>query len=317
MIIKGDNVSRVKQFKTIDEQVEILKDKGLTITDEEKTKKILLRENYFFINGYRHVFMSSNNDRKFIHGSTFEELYSLFTFDRNIRNVMFKYLLIVENNLKSIFSYHLSSKYGYKEKDYLKMSNFTTDITKHRQVQDVINKMKRQIRINAKQHTATLHYLTNYGYIPMWILVKVLSFGIISELYMILKYEDKKEIAKYYGVDVEDLSIFLPIMSNYRNLCAHEDILYEYKTQRTIPNNKYHELLNIEMNDDEYIYGKNDLFSLVIMFKYMLSEDDFRLLIYEISYEIDLLNGKIHSIDFNKILNRIGFPTNWKDILEE
>ena len=308
-------MSKVKQFKTIDEQVEILKDKGLTIPDEEKAKKILLRENYFFINGYRQVFLKGNNEKRFKEGSTFDELYALFMFDRNIRNVMFKHLLIVENNLKSIFSYHLSSKYGYKEKEYLKLSNFTTDITKHRQVADVINKMKRQIRVNAKQHTATLHYLTNYGYIPMWILVKVLSFGIISELYMILKYEDKKAIASYYNIDVEDLSIFLPIMSNYRNLCAHEDILYDYKTQRSIPNNKYHEQLKI-LKDKEYIYGRNDLYSLVIMFKYMLSEDDFRLLIYELGYEIDLLTGKLTSIDINKILHKIGFPENWRDILE-
>lgn len=309
-------MSKVKQFKTIDEQVEILKDKGLTIVDEEKTKKILLRENYFFINGYRQVFLKGNNEKKFKDGATFDELYALFMFDRNIRNIMFKNLLIVENNLKSIFSYHLSSKYGYKEKEYLKLSNFTTDITKHRQVADVINKMKRQIRVNAKQHTATLHYLTNYGYIPMWILVKVLSFGIISELYMILKYEDKKAIAAYYGIDVEDLSIFLPIMSNYRNLCAHEDILYDYKTQRSIPNNRYHEKLNIIKDNDEYIYGKKDLYSLVIMFKYMLSEDDFRLLIYELGYEMDLLTGKLESIDINTILNKIGFPENWRDILE-
>ena len=309
-------MSRVKQFKTIDEQVEILKDKGLRITDENKTKDILLRENYFFISGYRQVFMKSHKDKVFVSGSTFDELYSLFCFDRNIRNIIFKYLLIVENNLKSIFSYHLSSKYGYKEKEYLRLSNFTTDITKHRQVSDVINKMKRQIRINAKQHTATLHYLTNYGYIPMWILVKVLSFGIISELYMILKYEDKKEIAKYYNLDVEDLNVFLPIMSNYRNLCAHEDILYNYRTQRCIPNNEYHEKLNIPMDNGEYIYGKNDLFSLIIMFKYMLSADDFRLLIYELGYEVDLLNGKVHSIEFSKILNQIGFPSNWRSILE-
>jgi len=309
-------MGKVKQFKTIDEQIEILKDKGLLIADIEKTKKILLRENYFFINGYRHIFMKSLDDKRFIDGATFDELYSLFCFDRNIRNIMFKYLLIVENNLKSIFSYHLSSKYGYKEKDYLKLSNFTTDISKHRQVADVINKMKRQIRVNAKQHTATLHYLTNYGYIPMWILVKVLSFGIISELYMILKHEDKKEIANYYGIQEQELSIFLPIMSNYRNLCAHEDILYTHKTQRGIPNNKYHEMLNIPLDDSEYIYGKNDLYSLIIMFKYMLSEDDFRLLIYELGYEIDMLEGKVKSVKINNILDKIGFPINWRDIAE-
>ncbi len=309
-------MGRMKSFKTIDEQIDILRDKGLTISNDDKTKDILLRENYFFINGYRHLLFKGPKENIFIDGSSFDELYALFCFDRNIRNVMFKYLLIVENNLKSIFSYHLSGKYGYKEKEYLKMSNFVTDISKRRQVADVINKMKRQIKTNAKQHTATLHYLTNYGYIPMWILVKVLSFGLISELFMILKPEDQKEIAKYYKMDAYDMTVFLPIMSNYRNLCAHEDMLYTYRTQRSIPNNIYHHKLNIPKIDEEYVYGKNDLFSLVLMFKFMLSKEDFKLLVYELGYEVDLLDNKLNSIEIDKVLDKIGFPTNWKNIVD-
>ena len=309
-------MGRMKSFKTIDEQIDILRDKGLTISNDDKTKDILLRENYFFINGYRHLLFKGPKENIFIDGSSFDELYALFCFDRNIRNVMFKYLLIVENNLKSIFSYHLSGKYGYKEKEYLKMSNFVTDISKRRQVADVINKMKRQIKTNAKQHTATLHYLTNYGYIPMWILVKVLSFGLISELFMILKPEDQKEIAKYYKMDSYDMTVFLPIMSNYRNLCAHEDMLYTYRTQRSIPNNIYHYKLNIPKIDEEYVYGKNDLFSLVLMFKFMLSKEDFKLLVYELGYEVDLLDNKLNSIEIDKVLDKIGFPTNWKNIVD-
>ena len=42
-----------KLFKTLDEQLEILKNKGLIIEDEKQAEEILLRENYFFINGYR------------------------------------------------------------------------------------------------------------------------------------------------------------------------------------------------------------------------------------------------------------------------
>lgn len=37
-------------------------------------------------------------------------------FDRELRNILFKNLLIIENNIKSIMSYKLSVKYGYKEK---------------------------------------------------------------------------------------------------------------------------------------------------------------------------------------------------------
>ncbi len=307
-------MSKKKIFKTLDEQVEILKSKGLIFEDEERAKGILFRENYFFINGYRRLFTRSLQESKFIEGTTFEELYAMFLFDRRLRNIMFKYILVIENNIKSIISYQLSRKYGFKEKDYLNPKNFSQDSMKVRQVHDVINKMKRQIRLNGRQHTATLHYISNYGYIPMWILVKVLSFGIIAELYNILKIEDQIEIAELYNIDSETLSIYLNLLSNFRNLCAHEEILYDHRTQRMIPDSKYHYLLSIDMTDDEYNYGKNDLFALIIIMKQMLSKDEFTLLIDEIGYEIDVLDGKIDVVPLNLILNKIGFPDNWRDI---
>ena len=133
-----------KQFKTLDEQIEIFKHKGLVIEDEKYAKEVLLRENYFFINGYRHLFYKSSTEKVFIKGTSFEELYSLFLFDRSFRNVLFKYLLVIENNLKSITSYQLSKKYGYKEKDYLRAKNFTQIPDRQRQVNDLIKKMKIQ-----------------------------------------------------------------------------------------------------------------------------------------------------------------------------
>ena len=142
---------RQKNFKTLDEQIEILRNKGMTINDETFAKKVLLRENYFFLNGYRHLFMEEG-DKHFKKGTTFEEMYSLFLFDRSFRNVLFKYILVIENNLKSIISYQLSKKYGYKESDYLKPKNFTSDQSKQAQLNDLIRKMKRQIRVNGSQH---------------------------------------------------------------------------------------------------------------------------------------------------------------------
>lgn len=303
-----------KIFKTLDEQIEILQNKGLIINDIDNAKQILFRENYFFVSGYRHLFMRSSKENIFIKGTTFDELYATFVFDRRIRNIMFKYILIIENNMKSIISYQLSKKYGIKERDYLNPKNFTQDGIKSRQVNDVIAKMKRQIRVNGKQHTATLHYLSNYGYIPMWILVKVLSFGIISELYNILKAEDAYSIAEYYNLQPDSLSIYLAILSNYRNVCAHEDILYDHRTQRSIPDTKYHYLLDIEATDEEYNYGKNDLFAVIIIMKFMLQPTEFHDLIYEIGYEIDVLDGKVDTVPLNLILNKIGFPNNWRDI---
>ncbi len=185
-----------KVFRNLDEQIDILKNRGLVFFDEDKAKQILLRENYFFISGYRHFFETSYD--KFIKGTTFEELYGMFLFDRHLRNIFFKNLLVVENNIKSIISYELSQSYGVNDKEYLQVKNYTNDSMQIRQVRDVLNKVSRQIRINGTKHTATYHYITNYGYVPMWILVKVLSFGLVSEYYDILKYEDKKRIADLY-----------------------------------------------------------------------------------------------------------------------
>ena len=303
-----------KEFKSLDEQISIMKNKGLIIDDIDKTKDILLRENYFFINGYRMLFMKSKNEKKFIKGVSFDDIYAVFQFDRNLRNILFKNLLIVENNLKSVISYNFSRKYGIKEKDYLKASNFSQDIKKVRQVNDVLNKVKRQIKLNGRQHSATLHYLSNYGYVPMWILVKLLSFGMINELYSILKPEDKLSIAEFYNLDVETLGIYIGLLSNYRNLCAHEDIVYDHKTQKEIPDTIYHRNLNIPLVNDEYEYGKNDIFSVVIMLKFMLKDSDFRDFVNEVSYELDLLDGRVDSIPQSKILDIIGFVPNWKEI---
>lgn len=304
----------VKTFKTLDEQIDILKSKGLIIDDIEYAKDILLRENYFFISGYRHLFLKSAKDRMFLPGTNFRELYALFNFDRQIRNIIFKNLLIIENNAKSIFSYVLSKKYGIKEKSYLNPANFNRSQDKVKQVNDLLKKMKRQIRVNGVQHTATEHYMNNYGYVPLWILVKVLSFGIVSELYTILKPEDQKEIAEIYGVSVEQLLVYLPVLANFRNLCAHEDIIYDHKTHKIIEDTKYHSLLNIPKQDGEYIYGKEDLFALIIILKFMLREDDFTLLINEFSYEVNILDGKLKTISVNKVLDASGFPKNFEDI---
>ncbi len=305
-----------KKFKNLDEQIEILRSKGLIIENEDEARDILFRENYFFISGYRHLFMRTAKERRFIEGTTFDELYSMFVFDRKIRNIMFKNILIIENNIKSIISYQLSKKYGFREKEYLNPKNFTQDSLKTRQVHDVLNKMRRQIKINGKQHAATLHYISNYGYIPLWVLVKVLSFGIVSELYTILKSEDQYAISEVYGLDSDTLQIYLSLLSNYRNLCAHEDILYDHRTQRTIPDTVYHYKLNIDMTDDEYNYGKNDLFALVIIMRQMLTDEEFRELIFELGYEVDVLDGKVDVIPINALLNRIGFPDNWRDIVD-
>ena len=65
----------------------------------------------------------------------------------------------------------------------------------------------------------------------------------------------------------------------------------------------------------EYIYGKDDLFALIIILRQILRNEDFRLLVNEISYELDILEGKLQHIKIDKVMDAIGFPKNYKEIV--
>ena len=223
-------------------------------------------------------------------------------------------ILIVENNLKSILSYQLSKKYCYREHDYLKASSFNNTFENRKRVNDLISKMKRQIKNNAVTHSATRHYATNYGYIPLWVLVKVLSFGIVVEMFSVLKKEDQYDITELYGLDLNTFNMYLSILSNYRNLCAHEDIVYDNRTQKEIDDSIYHRRLNISMMDNEYIYGKNDLFALIIILKSFLKDSEVKDLVCEFENAINNLEYNLRSIPVAKVLDKMGFPENWMDI---
>ena len=106
----------------------------------------------------------------------------------------------------------------------------------------------------------------------------------------------------------------MPILANYRNLCAHEDICYINKTLKFIEDTKYHHLLSIPKLDEEYVSGKNDLFALVIIFKYVLNKDNFNLFINEVEYELNRLAGRLKTITIEDVLEEMGFPYNYIEI---
>ena len=81
----------MKEFKTYQEQIEILKSPGIVINNEEFALEKLQEDNYYnIINGYKDLFIDSN---QYIQGTTFEEIYSLFEFDRNLKSILLKNIL--------------------------------------------------------------------------------------------------------------------------------------------------------------------------------------------------------------------------------
>ena len=68
------------------------------------------------------------------------------------------------------------------------------------------------------------------------------------------------------------------------------------------------------MIEDEYKYGKNDILALLIILKQMLKKEDFKNMTVELDNVIGTLNFNLHTINIKDVLNRMGMPTNWKEL---
>ena len=101
----------------------------------------------------------------------------------------------------------------------------------------------------------------------------------------------------------------------YRNQCAHDERIYNFDTDKiSIGNTSYHEKLNIPIINERYVYGKNDLFSLVIILKILLPETDFITFVNKISGQLHSLSKKLKESRFNEVRELMGFPINWFEI---
>ena len=77
-------------------------------------------------------------------------------------------------------------------------------------------------------------YMDKYNYIPPFILVKVLSFGVISSLYGLLEQSDRQQISKYFKISDKLLKQILKNLTGIRNICAHNERLFCFRDKYTM-----------------------------------------------------------------------------------
>ena len=313
----------MKEFKTIDEQIKLLIDRGITFNDVDAAKKLLLTNNYYnIINGYKDLFLDEND--KYISGTTFEEIYALYDFDRSLREILLKYILKIENTLRTLISYYFSQEHG--NDNYLRIDSFetfsninTTEQTKLKRIeytQELIIKIQQKTSKAISTKDYIKHYMLNYGFVPLWVLINIFSFGELSRFLEVMKQKERIKILVQFNCKEEELIQFVRIMNYYRNLCAHDERIYNTKVPKYlyIKDCEYHKLLKIEKDNQMYKYGKSDLFALIIVFKYLLSEEDFNTLFNKINGRVISLSKHLFTRNIDDILKIMNFPDNWKDI---
>lgn len=323
------NVPRV--FKETQDQIIIQQGRGLQILNDATTQRIIEAENYYkLFNGYKEPFLDSTKpDETYLPGTKFEEVYALYLFDRELRNIFILYILEIENNVKSVLAHEFSRKYGYD--NYLKVANFDTSIKpgerktkaqKVGEISDLISNLQHEVaRQLSKNNSMVSHYMLNYGYIPLWVLVNTLTIGTISVFYSHLEQQDQNNIGRFFSLKPDELKTILQVLTLYRNACAHDERLYNLKSmnRNMRPNNikalPIHATLGIPKNTgNNYMAGVNDLFAIVLIFKTMLSKDAFAAFYDSLDALMQKLSTKLTTISISRIEADMGFVPNWRDV---
>ena len=234
-----------KDFKTIDEQIEILRSRGLTIEDEAEAKDFLLRNNYYRVSGYS---LTLRKNDVFAKSATFQNIEDIYNFDHEFRHIILHHIETIEVQIKSIYAYEFTKVYG--PLGYLDAANFSNQ-AKHKEIVDKANQQKRQ----RLAHEAYLKHFINdlHQEIPLWAYVDLLTISDISFLYSISERPLKETIAHQFGLTMnrgpEILGQYMHSMTIIRNLCAHGSRIYNRLFEQKPSLNKKEQALLIRRED--------------------------------------------------------------------
>ena len=291
----------VKPFKTIEEQIAILEDRGLIIEDEEAAKKSLSNLNYYRLSAYTLTLRKYDHFYDNVH---FSDVMQIYDFDMELRAALMYLLESIEVSMRTYIGYFHAKSFGaigyYEEDAFDDVDRF------HKFEADY----KAAIDEYGNKEVFVKHHNDIYdGKFPIWVLVELLTLGSLSRLFKNLTTEVRDEICKsnYGKINDEYIGNWLQGCTILRNICAHRGRLFN----RQIP-------FSLRLSKKDKQIFKNDgisinkatkqLFAYLIVMKKMIPDE--RVWNTFTSRLIDLKN----KYPFVR-LDYYGFTKDWKKIL--
>jgi abortive infection bacteriophage resistance protein len=286
----------MKEYKSNEELLEHLISKNIVINNKKDALKKIEKYTYYsIVNSYKMTF--KNSDGNYKDNVTFDEIYALYNFDKNIKYLFLKYTLEIEIQIKALMANHISKVYGIQ--DYLKESSLDDSVDFDIK-NSLIERINKEIEADYKVHSAITHYKDKYGFVPPFVLTKILTLGVVSSYYGLLKQSDRQAIAKHFKISDRLLKQILKNITMIRNISAHNDRLFCFRS-------KYY--LSFKDIDKKYKRKDNEtnLYMVMTSMKFFLN-DDFDILLKDFFVEVNILKLGLSSVNIEDILNIMGFP---------
>lgn len=225
-----------KSATTIEQQLDLLKSRGLAISDIEKAKEILLDVGYYRLGFYLFPFEKSYPDlrdrtHEYIEGASFEDAVNLYYFDFDLRLLLMRYLNRIEIAFRTSLIYNLSNKYNTTPIWFVSPSVVSRSYARDFERKVYTADFKRNPVIH-RHHQRN----PNDRFAPSWKTLEFMTFGAVMKLYEQLKErEDKIFIAHKFGIrQVVTFESYMHTIRQVRNACAHGLLLYDLKLPQGI-----------------------------------------------------------------------------------
>ena len=214
---------------TVTEQINQLQSRGMTITNVEKAKEVLLDVGYYRLGFYWFPFekptkRGERRQHTFLPCANFDDAVKLYYFDYAMRNLIQKYLTRIEVNFRTLLIYTVSNKYPLYptwfvspkvvERKYI--NKFDTEVN--------TSKFKRN-KFIARHHKMHI----NDKYAPAWKTLEFMTLGNNIILFKSLSdIEIKKQISQHFGIKYTNVfENYMDVLLCLRNTCAHGGLLYD------------------------------------------------------------------------------------------
>lgn len=325
-----------KKALSIDDQIQLLKNRQLNIKDSQRAARYLEVISFFRLSPYMRSFqIKDDKNHNFKSDAEFKQIVDLYAFDRELRLFIIDAVKRFEVSVRATINNHMGPKYGAHW--YLDEQLFRKEYSHKRLLSDIESRMageqkslKRDIsginkdrRIDAKTKRHRIESRTNENYlrfysseydtprmIPGWAMVEELSLGALSRLFQnIAKDSDKKAIAKRFKAPHDLLTSWLHTVTFIRNCCAHHSRLWN--RELSVPPKRLISPLwdNIPKRlEPSQVRPDRRVFIVLMMLSYLMKQ------ISPDSKWCERLHKLIEKYP-SVNLSMMGFPENWQEFL--
>lgn len=204
---------------SVKDQIELLKSDGLIFQDEERARHLLENVSMFRMKNYLNPFRQRGN-RRFRKNTTFDDVYKIYMFDSELRNLVYSELEKIEISIRTQLSLIMGDVAGiYWFEDSSNFRNTNRHIL-------LLNKLADELRRSDDEAIVAFKRRYSNPFPPSWITFEVSSFGTLSMMYRWINAgKARRKVARFYGLSDTVMESWLHSIVYVRNICAHHSRL--------------------------------------------------------------------------------------------